>query len=593
MGLGNYLAGLDLSPGVAEKLTGQYVRAPIGPVDDMAPPTADEMAKYGASPEDIAAAQRFNAPQGPTPMAATNPTAADPKWDPAVEAKALEAKKQRDALAAANPQGPMGSDGFPTYKDLSNPGQGPGGPGGGMVAMPVQRIPAHWQPGTRSYSAQFGMDPGELQSGEYHRDVASGQRMLASDKRLEAAQMQADTDVAYAERQAVAADQAAARLARIQDARAAYVADEKLKMEGLAQQASAKVDPEVVNGSLGGQLLAAIGIGLGQFGAAINGGPNTAYQIVQDNVNRRLKMEQDKINNARGALDARRSLYAQNLAEFGDKERASLATKVALLDQAKAAMDQQYAKSKGTANEAAYHEMVAMVETDRAQAADQFAKLTHTQRAEQGNEHYVPTQYVGGMGGGGGQKGKDDHFVPTLGGYARSKEDAAKLNEAGARRLQMNENMRQINGLMEEAKGLSSASPEGFLRLQQIDKQIKGLAYDTLQSSNVLAGQGAMSEGDKIVTETARNLEGAGAQFKTNGAIARQQENIKAAAVRQMRDHRLAGEAYGIRLGQEQYVMGPSGPEPRAVLQGKTKTVTKETQSYDDVVEAPKGKSGR
>ncbi len=588
MGLGNYLAGLDLSPGTAQKLTAQY-----GPAnaDEFAPPTAEEMQRYGVDPGTANKLATANSAAASTPGQSVAAPTNEPGWTPELDTKRRAEGKQRAALEAATPQGPAGPDGFPTYKDLS------GGPGmqGGAPAMPLQTrtVAAHWQPGTRSFSAQYGMNPDELKDGQYHRDVAAGERMLGGDKHLQAAQMQADADVAYAERHAQAADQAAQRMARIQEERALYTEGEKAKMESLAQQASAKVDMDVAQGPLGGQVLSAIAIGLGQFSAAINGGPNAALSIVNDGINRRIKAQQDQIANAGKALESRRGLYAQNLAEFGDKERATLATKVALLDQAKAAADQQYAKAKGVANEGAYHEFVGKLQEERAVAADQFAKLTHTQRAEQGNEHFVPTQTFVVGGGGAGQKGKEDHFVPTLGGYARSKEDAAKLNEQGAKRMQMNENMRQINGLMEEAKGLSSASPDGFLRLQQIDKQIKGLAYDTLQTSNVLAGQGAMSEGDRVVTETARNLQDVGAQFKTNGAISRQQENIKQAAVRQMRDHRVAGEAFGIQLGQEQYQQGPGGPTPVRVLQGKNKTVSKETQSYDDLVEKPKGKSDR
>ena len=581
MGLPNYLATLDLSPGVAQKLTQQY-----GPpsVDEFAPPTAEEQQRYGVSPEQAARLANANAVAAATPGQSPAAPTVEPGWTPELDTKRREEGKQRAALDAANPQGPTGSDGFPTYKDLS--GQGGVAPGGGAPAMPLQKIAAHWQPGTRSFSAQYGMNPDELQSGQYHRDVASGQRMIGADKHLEAAQAQAQADVTYAEAHARASDEAAQRLARIQEERAIYTQNEKAKMETLAQQASAKVDPEVVNGPLGGQVLAAIGIGLGQFGAAINGGPNTAYAIVQDGINRRLKMEQDKITSAGRALEGRRGLYAQNLAEFGDKERATLATKVALLDQAKAAMDQKYAKAKGTANEAAYHDMVAMFETDRAQAADQFAKLTHTQRAEQGNEHYVPTQYVGGVGGA-GQKGKDALYVPTLGGYARDEKTAQDLNKKAAIRTQINEDLHRIDQLLNKSKGLSSITD--FDEMQRVRAEIDGLKHNVLQRTTVLREQGAMSKGDKDVAEVASQLSNVDPMAKTNAAIERARAGVRNVAVLHQRDHRLDGEANGIQLGQEQYVAGPSGPEPRRVLQGKTKTVTKETQNFDDVIEKPKG----
>lgn len=589
MGFGDYLATLNLSPGAAQKLTQQYGPPAVPPAEEFAPPTAEEQARYGVSPEQAQRLANANAGAAATPGQSVAAPVLEPGWTPEKDTKRREEGKQRAALEAANPQGPTGSDGFPTYKDLSGAPGSSGGSGGAQV-MPMQRIAAHWQPGTRSYSAQYGFNPDELKEGQYHRDAAAGQGMLAADKQLEAAQMQADADVAYAQRHERANEIAAARLARVQQERADYVLREREKMEEMAQAANAKVDVDLAQGPAGAQIMSAIMVGLGQFGASLTGGPNTAHQIVQAGIDRRIAAQQSNIRNAQDALKQRGNLYAQNLAEFGDKERAVLATKAAYLDQAKAATEQVYAKAKGTANEGAYHAMMQKFENDRAEVADQFSKLTHTQRVEQGNEHYVPTQYVGG-GAGAGQKGKEGLYVPTLNGYARDAETAKKLNEQGAMRMQINEDLREMNSLLQESKGLNSVTDYG--RMQEIKERVGALKNGVLQRTTVLAGQGAMSNGDRDVAEIRSALSTVDPQWKTDGAIERAQKGIKQVAVAHQRDHRIAGEAAGVQLGQEQYVAGPSGPTPVARLQGRNKTVSKETQSYDDLVEGPKGVSQR
>lgn len=588
MALGDYLASLNLSPAATAKLTAQYgpPKDPP-PADEFAPPTAADMQRYGVDPGTANRLAGANAAAAPG-QSVSAPTL-EPGWTPEVDTKRKAEGKQRAALEAATPQGAAGSDGFPTYKDLS--GQQPGvGQGGGAV-MPMRAIAAHWQPGTRSFSAQYGMDQAELEPGMTQRDAAAGHALMSADKKLDAAQQQAQADVAYAVAHKDAADQAAAQLERVQQDRAAYVAQEREKLEGLSQAATAKVDVDLAQGPVGAQVMSAIMVGLGQFGAALTGGPNTAYQIINDGINRRMRAQEVNIANAGKAYEARKGLYAQNLAEFGDKERATLATKVAYLDQAKALLDQQYAKAKGTANEGVYHDLAEKISNDRAQAADQFAIRTHTQKTEQGNEHYVPTQYVGGPGAGAGQKGKEGLYVPTLNGYARDPETAKKLNEQGAQRMQINEDLREMNSLLQESKGLSSVTDYG--RMQEIKNRIGALKNGVLQRTTVLAGQGAMSNGDKDVAEIRSALSSVDPQFKTNGAIERMQKGITQVAVAHQRDHRIAGEAAGVQLGQEQYVAGPSGPTPVARLQGKNKTVTKETESFDDVVEKPKGVSAR
>ncbi len=598
MALGEYLSSLNLDPATQARVlgiaNGPPPMAPIpnatgpAPVENIADgaPTPDEMARYGASPAEIAIAQRANgtSPQAGNP---TNPVVADPKWDPEAEQARTLAEEGRKERAAATPQGPAGDDGFPTYRDLSNapPGMSPGG----VPSGPMRVSPAHWQPGTRSESTQRNeFNPDLLNSGAYHRDVAAGHRMIEGDLRLEAAQQQGQAEAVYAASHAAASQQAAARTAQIQQQREAYVVREKEKLEQLSLKAQEQVDPEAAKGPSGAQLFAAIAIALGEFGASLRGGTNTALQIVNGNIDRRIAAQKANIDNANKALGAEQSLYKDSLAEFGDKERAALATKVQYLDQVKAMADQQYAASKNTQNEAQYHAFVAGVNDERAKAADDLAKLTGVQVATQGNEHYVPTTVVGGAGG---AKGKEALYVPSLGGYARDAETARKLNTHGTYRTQINEDLHEIHGLLNEAKKLNSVTDYG--RMQEVRQRIDALKAGVLQKTTVLAEQGAMSKGDQGVAEARSALESMDPQLKTEAQLSRMQKGLASVAKSHQRDARLEGESNGVQLGREEYRAGVNGPEAVARLAGQNKVVTKKTESVEDLLEKPKGESKR
>ena len=577
MALGDYLASLNLAPEHIASLTDRY-----------GAPTPDEMAKYGATPAEQGAAQRFNAAPS---VAATSPTA-NPAWTPAAEAAKGAEMAQQKKLDAATPQGPAGSDGFPTYRDLSASGEQQPAPH--APAAPMQVVPAHWSHDSRDEKTQrTEFDPGRMQSSDYYRDAAAGQRMIAGEKHLHAAQMQAEADVAYSAAHERASKSAQEHLARLQAEKESYVASEQAKLNELNVRASQKVDPELAKGSIGQQIFSAIAIGLGQFGASMTGGTNAALQIVNANIDRNIASQRDNVANAGKARDQEQSLFRQNLEAFGDRERAVLATKMQYLDQAKAMADQQYATSKGTANEGKYAELIAGIDDEKAKHAEDWAKLTSTQKIEQSTDKYRQASVVGGgvSGGAAGAKGKEAMYVPTLGGYARDAETARKLNGHAAMRTQINEDLHEIHSLLDEAKGKSSISDYG--RMQEIRQRIDALKHGVLQKTTVLAEQGAMSKGDQSVAEARSGLESVDPQLKTEAQIERMKKALSSVAKGHQRDARFEAEANGIQIGREEYQQGPSGPTPVSRLAGQTKVVTKKAEDASDLIERPKGVTSR
>jgi hypothetical protein len=577
MALGDYLSSLNLDPKALATLNSQY--GPPAPTQSQGDDLPDPYAMM--TPEN--AARSRAASGGAAQIAsATNPVAADPAWDPAVEKKKTAEVAAEKARSDADPQGPRGPDGFPTYRDLSTTGSAMQN----APAGPMHTIPGHWQPGTRSEGRQgTEFDPEMMGGSQAHSDVAAGHRLIAADKQLEAAQQQGVADAVYAAAHADASKRAADQIQALQVQKEQYIAKEQTKLADLSVAAQKQVDPEAAKGSGGAQMLAAIGIALGQFGASLNGGQNAALSIVNANIDRNIKAQEANIANAGKARDREASLYRQNLEAFGDKERATLATKMQYLEQVKGMADQQYAAAKNTANEGQYHSFIAGVNDEIAKTGKDWTQLTGVQVTKQANEHYQGAQTVGGPGA--GQKGKEKLYVPALGGYARDEETARKLNGHGALRTQINEDLHTIHGLLTEAKGLNSVSDYG--RMQEIRTQIDALKHGVLQKTTVLADQGAMSKGDQSVAEARSSLESVDPQLKTDAQIGRMQKALVNVAKSHQRDARLEGEAHGIQLGKEGYVQGPSGPEARAELAGRNKVVTKKTEAVDDLIEPPKG----
>lgn len=504
--------------------------------------------------------------------------------------KAIETAQQATAPApTAQPgdpaaQGPA-DDKFPTVKAL---GEG-AAMGTGAVPSPVQVLPAHWQPGSHAVSMARGMSPDELETTKYNQDVAQGHELLAADRHYQAAQLRGAAEGAYAAARGAAEQHYAELDAAREQRKKTYVADSLEKLQQLNTQAQKQVDPKAYwkeKGALG-SVLTGLMIGLGQFASMWKGGQNAALQIVNDQIGQNIDAQKANISNAHAALANESNLYRMNLDAFGDEARATLATKMQYLNHVASMVDQIKAGANDADTIAAKHDMVAKIYEHSGALAKELAELSHTKITEQENEHFVPVQTVGGSQG---MKGKEALYVPTLGGYARDAETARKLNEKGALRMQIAENMHQISNLLDNAKRTNNP-----MALTDIDERVQSLVNDALTKNTVLEGQGAMSESDKAVAAEAKSLRNVSVQNHglplPNMIIERRQERIKTAASNMLTQHRIEGEAYGIQKGAEQYVQTPSGPVPVQKLEGRNATLSKRTQGQDDLVRPPKGVS--
>lgn len=87
-----------------------------------------------------------------------------------------------------------------------------------------------------------------------------------------------------------------------------------------------QLDPRRALGGVGTQVLAAISIGLGAYGAAMTGGPNYAMQIIDKAIERDIVAQKDRFRNKRSAFFQEKDIYARKMGALKDEQAAELAT---------------------------------------------------------------------------------------------------------------------------------------------------------------------------------------------------------------------------------------------------------------------------
>lgn len=424
---------------LANRTPGTYASG-IPQLAPLAPPTAADVE---------AAQQRALAAQQPIPQAAHTapmPSIAD-----------MVRKQEAEAAAAAPPPGPR------TLAEAGGQRQAP------PIIAPQYR-PGGWVPGSETKQFEYGMAPAELQASQDKYESALGHAEKAASLELQAAEAKAKNDAYYfatkqAEEQKYAQERAAllaAKQAKIDQT----LADLDARSSAVA---NAKVDPSAFwgEGAQGGlaRVLGAIAVGLGQYSSSRTGGPNTALNIINSAIDKNIAAQRDNIENQKAGLQAKNSLYAQNLAAFGDKESALLATKMNYLEQAKAFADQQAALNEGSLRAGAANERF-QAATDN-QIGDlrlKLAQLGHTREAMSSSRHYSP----GGMVGGAGAPGKTDRIVVGPDGKAYF----ARSDEEGKAGRGLEEGYQEIKALADKASKLRKET--GIL-----DHALKLLGYDT------------------------------------------------------------------------------------------------------------------
>lgn len=467
-----------------------------------------------------------NAPPAEQVATATAPPGAPTKFDSKGYAITGNTTPEMIAERTGEPEAPVSAAAPGASRAAS---VDPYSAGYGASASPARTVPAHWQPGSHSVGLQHGMAPSELEQGASERDVATGYGLMAADKHLEAAQKAGMADAVYASAHQMASQQANERISQLNRDRDNYVATERKKLDQLAAETQKEVDPNAYwkeRGS-GAQLAAALMIGLNEFATLWRGrGTNTAKALIDEGIARNIDAQKTNISNARNALTGRESIYARNLAAFGDQERATLATKVNYLDQVSAMADAKRAEVKTDEAQAGHDELVKHLYDERAQAADKFAQLTHTQATEQMNEHFVPPQTVGGA-----SQLKREGDLVTLSDGTTFKMGSEKIADKAVEKIQVLDKLQRRNNDILKLRA-EAVKLDPILDATEFAKKkalLEEYADEKVALMSIGLEQGTVKEDEyKRAKEFAANAENGLGFFKGNPYAAAQRESADA-----------------------------------------------------------------
>jgi hypothetical protein len=86
--------------------------------------------------------------------------------------------------------------------------------------------------------------------------------------------------------------------------------------------------------STGSKIVAALAIGLGQFGSALTGGPNAALEVVNEQIDRDIALQREALGRRADRVAGMRTAYGVMLDRFGDERTAEAATRAVMLGKA-------------------------------------------------------------------------------------------------------------------------------------------------------------------------------------------------------------------------------------------------------------------
>jgi murein DD-endopeptidase MepM/ murein hydrolase activator NlpD len=123
-------------------------------------------------------------------------------------------------------------------------------------------------------------------------------------------------------------------------------------------------------------------LGQGMSGRA---GPNTAYKIINDAINRDIDLQKEELRTRKDVLRNKNNLFANMMARFGDERSAEIATHQAGLAAAKQKVEALQTMHKGENAQAVISGMLGKIEADAIKNGTDLAKLRGSMAVQEAN----------------------------------------------------------------------------------------------------------------------------------------------------------------------------------------------------------------
>ena len=184
-----------------------------------------------------------------------------------------------------------------------------------------------------------------------------------------------------------------------------------------------EIDPNRAFKTTGSRLASAVAIAMSAFGQGVSGrgGPNTAYKIINDAINRDVDIQKEELRTRKDVLRNKNNLYAQMLNRFGSERSAELATQQAGIAAAVQGLEALKAVHKSENAQLNIDQQIAELQATGAKAKTQLLQL-------EGQLALAETR-MAGKGGGSGKK--DASLAKIKMALAQVKDLSAKFEEVG------------------------------------------------------------------------------------------------------------------------------------------------------------------
>ena len=184
-----------------------------------------------------------------------------------------------------------------------------------------------------------------------------------------------------------------------------------------------EIDPNRAFKTTGSRLASAVAIAMSAFGQGVSGrgGPNTAYKIINDAINRDVDIQKEELRTRKDVLRNKNNLYAQMLNRFGSERSAELATQQAGIAAAVQGLEALKAVHKSENAQLNIDQQIAQLQSASAKSKTQLLQL-------EGQLALAETR-MAGKGGGGGKK--DASLAKIKMALAQVKDLRAKFKEVG------------------------------------------------------------------------------------------------------------------------------------------------------------------
>ena len=215
---------------------------------------------------------------------------------------------------------------------------------------------------------------------ELEQKIESSEGRQASDLEgySEQLQEQADEVAAVQEEAAARADRRTRALELMNQRHDDAVAEANYELRNAERMVTShEIDPNRAFKTTGARVGSAIAIAMSALGQGMSGraGPNTAYKIINDAINRDIDLQKEELRTRKDVLRNKNNLFANMMARFGDERSAEIATHQAGLAAAKQKVEALQTMHKGENAQAVISGMLGKIEADAIKNGTDLAKL--------------------------------------------------------------------------------------------------------------------------------------------------------------------------------------------------------------------------